>query len=551
MNGRKRASLLLGLAAPLLAGLIVAASVGAPSNRPKPGTARPVPATVRDGGLIDDFSAEGSLSKLGTRWEFLSDQAAGGPSGGKIEFVQQDDRSCLHLTGSVSGGAAGQPAAGPALASGYIQAALALGPGRRTFDARNFTGIKLSLKGNGQLYTVHLQTGDTRAPGTFYEATFPTNGTWQQIEIPFARFMPAGVRIPLNPRALRSVAIVAAGRQFEADIFVDEIGFYGGSGMYKKLTPEEERVIIGKGTERPFSGQYVNYFADGTYTCKRCGAKLFDSSSKFHFDCGWPSFDDQIPGTVKMQPDADGVRTEIVCANCGAHLGHVFVGERLTPKNTRYCVNSISMDFVAAGTGTTDQTAGAGGEGRGRKDELSAVRSVPLAASKEMPYGVPTNRTERAIFASGCFWGTQYYLQKAPGVISTTVGYTGGHVDHPTYKQVCTGRTGHAESVEVVYDPAKTSYEQVAKLFFETHDFTQLDRQGPDIGKQYRSAIFYLDEKQKDTAVKLVGILKGKGFDVKTEITPAGKFWPAESYHQDYYKKNGQTPYCHVYRKIF
>jgi peptide methionine sulfoxide reductase msrA/msrB len=380
----------------------------------------------------------------------------------------------------------------------------------------------LSVKGNGQSYALYLQTGDARPPNTRYEATFATTGAWQEIEIPFARFTPGTLRAALNPRALKSIAIAAAGKQLDADIFIDEIAFYRGSAMHKKLTPEEERVIINKGTERPFTGEYYNFFVDGTYTCKQCGAKLFDSSSKFHSNCGWPSFDDQIPGTVKLQPDADGVRTEILCANCGGHLGHVFMGEHLTAKNTRYCVNSVSMDFIPAGSGTKDELAGA-----------------PRAA------------TEKAIFASGCFWGTEYYLQKAPGVISTTVGYTGGHVDNPTYKQVCTDKTGHAEAVEVIYDPSKTSYEQLAKLFFETHDFTQLNRQGPDIGKQYRSGIFYLDEKQKETALKLVGILKSKGFDVKTEITQAGKFWPAEGYHQDYYQNNGKTPYCHVYRKIF
>jgi peptide methionine sulfoxide reductase msrA/msrB len=142
-------------------------------------------------------------------------------------------------------------------------------------------------------------------------------------------------------------------------------------------------------------------------------------------------------------------------------------------------------------------------------------------------------------------------MQRAPGVISTTVGYTGGRVDHPTYEQVHTGRTGHTEAVEIIYDPSRTDYEQLAKLFFETHDFTQLNRQGPDIGRQYRSAIFYLNDEQKQTAERLVRQLRQMGYGVKTEITPAGKFWPAERYHQDYYNKTGGSPYCHIFRPIF
>lgn len=282
--------------------------------------------------------------------------------------------------------------------------------------------------------------------------------------------------------------------------------------MYKKLTTAERRVIVHKGTEAPFTGEYNNHFEKGVYTCRRCGSELFESDTKFKSDCGWPSFDEQIPGAVKWTRDADGVRTEITCTNCGGHLGHVFLGERLTAKNTRYCVNSISMIFTPA---------------EKRK------------------------KTEKAIFASGCFWGTEYYFKKAPGVISTTVGYTGGHVDNPTYKQVCTDKTGHAEAVEVIYDPNKTSYEKLAKLFFETHDFSQVNRQGPDIGTQYRSAIFYLNDEQKKTGQKLVKILEEKGKKVATEITPANKFWPAEEYHQQYYDKNGKSPYCHIYKKIF
>jgi peptide methionine sulfoxide reductase msrA/msrB len=160
-------------------------------------------------------------------------------------------------------------------------------------------------------------------------------------------------------------------------------------------------------------------------------------------------------------------------------------------------------------------------------------------------------KMERAIFASGCFWGTEYFFQRAEGVISTTVGYIGGHVKNPTYKQVCTGTTGHAEATEVIYDPELISFEQLCRLFFETHDPTQLNRQGPDIGTQYRSAVFYLNEDQKKTTEKLIDILKLKGFRVVTEVSPATEYYVAENYHQDYYNNTGGTPYCHFYTKRF
>lgn len=451
--------------------------------------------------LIDDFSSGPRKTVFGTEWKFISDRVMGGVSTGKIELVKNDDRSCLHMAGAVSLKNKG----------GFIQARLELHPKRRYFDSQAFTGIKLQVKGNRQWYAVHLRTADTRLPWQYYQAGFATDGTWQEIKIPFERFKPYSLSKPLDVTKLRSIAIVAIKKEFNADIFVDEIAFYKDQIMYKKLTPQEERVIVHKGTERPFSGKYNNHFEKGIYTCKRCGAELFESSSKFKSGCGWPSFDDQLEGAVKWQPDADGVRTEIVCARCEAHLGHVFLGEGMTAKNTRHCVNSISLDFVPA-----------------RKQ-----------------------KTERAVFASGCFWGTEYHFRRAAGVISTTVGYTGGHVENPSYKQVCTDKTGHAEAVEVVYNPAKTNYEELAKLFFETHDFTQKNRQGPDIGTQYRSEIFYLNEQQRKIAAGLVEILKEKDYDVKTEITVATKFWPAEEYHQDYYEKNGKTPYCHIYRKIF
>ncbi|MBI5724867.1 MAG: peptide-methionine (S)-S-oxide reductase MsrA [Planctomycetes bacterium] len=154
--------------------------------------------------------------------------------------------------------------------------------------------------------------------------------------------------------------------------------------------------------------------------------------------------------------------------------------------------------------------------------------------------------TQRAVFAGGCFWGVEHYFQQAKGVLSVTSGYTGGTVDNPTYEQVCAGRTGHAEAVEVVFDPEQTSYEELARLFFEIHDPTQVNRQGPDVGLQYRSAVFWLDEAQKQTAERLIGLLRAKGFNVATQIVPAGKFWPAEGYHQDYLDKHPGRQDCHV-----
>ena len=281
---------------------------------------------------------------------------------------------------------------------------------------------------------------------------------------------------------------------------------------HNKLTKEEERVIIHKDTEPPFSGKYNAHWEKGVYICKRCNAPLYRSEDKFDAGCGWPSFDDEIPNAVKRIPDPDGVRTEIVCANCGAHLGHVFVGEGFTDKGVRHCVNSISLNFVPA--------------------------------KKE-------RRTERAIFAGGCFWGTEYYFKRAKGVVSTTVGYIGGRKDNPTYEEVSHSDTGHAEAVEVVFDPDIISYEDLAKLFFEIHDPTQVNRQGLDRGEQYRSEVFYLNDEQKAIAEKLIRILKDKGYKIATKVTEASTFWKAEEHHQDYYNKTGGSPYCHRYTKRF
>ena len=277
----------------------------------------------------------------------------------------------------------------------------------------------------------------------------------------------------------------------------------------KKLTPQEERVIIHKGTEQPFSGKYDNFYESGTYSCKQCGSALYNSDDKFKSGCGWPSFDDEIAGAVKHTADADGRRTEILCAKCDAHLGHVFVGEQLTQKNTRHCVNSISLVF-----------------------------------QKKV-------NTMKAYFAGGCFWGVEHLFQKQNGVESVVSGYMGGTVNNPTYEQVCSGQSGHLEVVEVNYNPELISFEKLSKLHFEIHDPTQANGQGPDIGEQYLSAIFYKDENEKLVAEKLIEILREKGLDVATELIVVDKFWLAEDCHQDYYQRKGTEPYCHVYTKRF
>lgn len=158
---------------------------------------------------------------------------------------------------------------------------------------------------------------------------------------------------------------------------------------------------------------------------------------------------------------------------------------------------------------------------------------------------------QTAYFAGGCFWGVEYHFQKLAGVISTKVGYMGGNIDNPTYAQVCAHDTQHVEALEVVFDTKKTSFEELAKLFFEIHDPTQINRQGPDIGDQYRSVIFYTNQGQYDTAQNLIDILKEKGYKIVTELKAAETFWPAEKYHQKYYSKKGALPYCHVYTKKF
>ncbi|MFT7485520.1 MAG: peptide methionine sulfoxide reductase msrA/msrB [Candidatus Paceibacteria bacterium] len=275
------------------------------------------------------------------------------------------------------------------------------------------------------------------------------------------------------------------------------------SASWNDLTPQQRQVIEQGATEAPGTGRLLNHEESGTYTCARCDSPLFISNSKFDSGCGWPSFDDAIAGAVRELPDTDGQRVEIRCQHCDGHLGHVFRGEGKTEKNTRHCVNSLSIEFEQG--------------------------------SKEL-----------AFFAGGCFWGVEHLLQQVEGVSTVDSGYMGGETANPSYRAVCSGNSGHTESVRVSFDPKVVSYETLAKLFFEIHDPTQVDGQGPDIGTQYRSAVFFESPEQEQVIHKLIAHLTEQGNKVATEVAPAGVFWPAEADHQDYLERNPNGHMCHV-----
>ena len=278
---------------------------------------------------------------------------------------------------------------------------------------------------------------------------------------------------------------------------------------FNELSEEEKSVIVDKGTEAPHSGEYDRFDAEGVFACRRCGAYLYRSEDKFDAHCGWPSFDDEIAGAVERNPDADGMRTEIVCRRCQGHLGHVFEGERMTPKDTRHCVNSLSMKFVP----------------------------------KDLSEGV----VEHAYFGGGCFWCTEASFKLIRGVVSVTPGYAGGTTDHPTYTQVSSGTTGHAEVVRVGFDPTRVSYEALLEVFFVSHDPTTPNRQGQDVGTQYRSIILHGNDLHRELAERFVESLERERIfaaPIATEIRPLGTFFEAEEYHHDYFAKRPEDVYC-------
>jgi peptide methionine sulfoxide reductase msrA/msrB len=278
------------------------------------------------------------------------------------------------------------------------------------------------------------------------------------------------------------------------------------------LTPFVKAVALQKATEAPFSGRFLQVTQSGTYLCRRCGLALWNTEQQFSSHCGWPSFDDRMTHAISEQKDADGYRIEILCERCQSHLGHVFKGEGFTSKNHRDCVNSVVLDFI------------------------------PVLNVKD---------TREIIVAGGCFWGVEHFMQQQAGVVLTECGYIGGHLDFPSYEQVCSGTSGHYEAIRVVYDINQCDLQTLYQLFFEIHDPTQHFGQGPDIGHQYQSAIFYYDDEQKEVALQLINQLTQAGYRVATQLHTISTFWPAETYHQHYYDKHQKQPYCHQRTKRF
>ncbi len=282
-----------------------------------------------------------------------------------------------------------------------------------------------------------------------------------------------------------------------------------------KLSEEQYYVLREKGTEAPFSGKLLLNKEKGVYKCAGCGNELFTDDMKFDSHCGWPSFDKEIAGgkIIKSVDNSHGMtRTEITCAKCGGHLGHLF-DDGPTQTGQRYCVNSLSLEFV------------------------------PTAKKEET-----TNKIDTITLGGGCFWCVEAIYENLKGVKEVVSGYSGGKTVNPSYSDVCTGNTGHAEVTQIVFDKTQTSLLEILEVFFTSHDPTTPNQQGADHGTQYRSVIFYRNDEQKKIAESTIKKLNTHVYEGKivTQAIPFKAFYKAEDYHQDYYKNNKEKAYCQM-----
>jgi peptide methionine sulfoxide reductase msrA/msrB len=306
----------------------------------------------------------------------------------------------------------------------------------------------------------------------------------------------------------------------------------------KQLTPKQYEIARAKGTEPAFCGLLLDNKEPGVYSCICCGLPLFSSDVKFHSGTGWPSFYQPIAreNVIEQVDRSHGmVRTEVLCARCGAHLGHVF-NDGPPPTGLRFCLNSESIAFTP-------------------KADLAKLADpvADQAAAATQPTTQPAARAQQAtaVFAGGCFWCTEAVFEQLRGVTHVESGYSGGSAQTAHYKIVCTGQTGHAEAIRITYDPRQITYDQLLDVFFAAHDPTQLNRQGADVGTQYRSAIFYADEAEKQAAeAKIKSLTQAHAYPapIVTTLEPLKAFYPAEDYHQDYAELHPDQPYivCHA-----